>query len=76
MQLSVQFWSCFFVLPSVQAETAAQRGYRLLTTKAYLPADFDQKVFDEVWRQWPEPLRSRAGVWVLQQGSVLDAKPN
>ncbi|MEQ8787110.1 MAG: c-type cytochrome [Pirellulaceae bacterium] len=43
------------------AETAAERGYRLLTEKAYIPeADFDQETFDNVWRVWPEPLRSEA----------------
>lgn len=41
-------------------ESLAERGYRLLTTKAYLPADFDQQVFDELWKTWEEPLRSRA----------------
>lgn len=35
-------------------------GYRLLTEKAYLPADFDQEVFDQLWQTWPEPLRSQA----------------
>lgn len=42
------------------AETQVERGYRLLTTKAYLPADFDQEVFDELWKCWEEPLRSQA----------------
>lgn len=42
------------------AETAAERGYRWLTTKAYLPPDFDQEVFDELWKAWEEPLRSQA----------------
>ncbi|HEX7378415.1 MAG TPA: cytochrome c [Pirellulales bacterium] len=42
------------------AETAAQRGYRWLTTKTYLPPDFDQEVFDELWKAWEEPLRSQA----------------
>ena len=37
-----------------------QRGYRLLTETAYLPPDFDQETFDQVWRQWPEPLRAQA----------------
>lgn len=41
-------------------ETAAERGYRLLTTKAYLPADFSQETFDALWQAWPEPLRSQA----------------
>src|SRR5262245_34821894 len=38
----------------------AHRGYELLTTKAYLPPDFDQATFDEVWKTWEEPLRSQA----------------
>jgi len=42
------------------AETPAERGYRLLTTKSYLPPDFDQEVFDELWRTWEEPLRTHA----------------
>jgi len=41
-------------------ETAAQRGYRLLQSKTYLPPDFDQQVFDELWKTWPAPLRQRA----------------
>src|SRR5262245_41533892 len=40
--------------------TSAERGYRLLVDKAYLPPDFDQETFDAVWKQWPEPLRSQA----------------
>lgn len=42
------------------AETQIERGYRLLTTKTYLPADFDQATFDELWKCWEEPLRSQA----------------
>lgn len=41
-------------------DEAAMRGYRVLTEMAVLPADFSQDVFDEVWRSWPEPLRSEA----------------
>jgi len=40
--------------------TAAERGYELLLEKAYLPADLNQRIFDQLWRDWPEPLRSRA----------------
>lgn len=39
---------------------AAEEGERLLRTKAYLPADFDQEVFDALPSVWEEPLRSRA----------------
>lgn len=38
----------------------AARGYELLTTKAYLSPDFDQEVFDQLWKTWEEPLRSQA----------------
>ncbi|MFN3189368.1 MAG: hypothetical protein ACE361_02505 [Aureliella sp.] len=35
-------------------------GYRLLTTKAYLPAHFDEESVANVWKAWPEPLQSMA----------------
>jgi len=38
----------------------SDEGYDLLRSKAYLPADFDQEVFDALWTTWPEPLRGRA----------------
>ncbi|MCA9271239.1 MAG: cytochrome c [Planctomycetales bacterium] len=42
-------------------ETAAARGYRWLTEKPYLPADLDEAMFVELWRQWPEAdLRAQA----------------
>jgi hypothetical protein len=41
-------------------ETPAQRGYRHLLEKPYLTPDFDQTVFDELWKTWEEPLRSKA----------------
>ena len=39
---------------------SAARGYQLLTTKPYLPPDFDQQVFDELWKSWPKDLRNQA----------------
>ena len=39
---------------------AAARGWTVLRTRAYLPADLDQEVFDELWTTWEEPARSRA----------------
>ena len=53
--------------PVKQVESAAQRGYRLLTEKPFLPADFDQEVFDHTWKTWPEPLRSQAAKSSLDQ---------
>ena len=42
------------------ADEAALRGYEKLTESAFLPSDFDQETFDQVWISWPEPLRSEA----------------
>lgn len=39
---------------------AAKRGYHTLRHKPFLPADFDDDVFAELWKRWPEPLRSNA----------------
>jgi len=39
---------------------ATARGLELLLSQAYLPADLDQQVFDELWTTWEEPARSRA----------------
>ena len=35
-------------------------GYQLLSTKPFFSPDFDQEVFDELWKTWEEPLRSQA----------------
>jgi mono/diheme cytochrome c family protein len=51
-------WAC--ACPAIVAAADAARGRELLLEKAYLPADFDQDVFDELWTLWPEPLRGRA----------------
>ncbi len=42
------------------SETPAERGYRWLRTRPYLPADFDQEVFEQLWKVWPEDERARA----------------
>jgi mono/diheme cytochrome c family protein len=38
----------------------ADRGLDHLLHRGYLPADFDQEVFDSLWTTWEEPLRSQA----------------
>lgn len=43
-----------------EGETAAQRGYRLLTTKPYQPADFTATIFNDVWKTWPPAERAAA----------------
>jgi mono/diheme cytochrome c family protein len=50
-------------LPTTAAESRVgdpARGRELLLSRAYLPADLDEEVFDELWTTWEEPLRSRA----------------
>lgn len=42
------------------ADGDPERGWELLLSRGYLPADLDQEVFDALWTVWPEPLRSRA----------------
>ena len=39
---------------------SAERGYHWLTEKAYLPPDFDQEVFDELWTVWEPALKAKA----------------
>ncbi len=46
--------------PAGDEAPSAERGYHLLTRKAYIPPDFDQETFDQVWRVWPYTLREQA----------------
>ena len=54
----------FIVITPVYAEgeiTAnSQAGWEVLTTHRFLPPDFDDEVFTELWTVWPEPERSEA----------------
>jgi len=38
----------------------SERGLQLLLEKPYLPPDFDEETFSQVWKVWPEPLRTEA----------------
>ena len=55
--------------PAVRGEDSprAARGWNHLLERAYLPADFDQEVFDELWTTWEEPLRSRAAAAPVEE---------
>jgi mono/diheme cytochrome c family protein len=46
---------------SVARMTPAERGYHWLITKPFLPPDFDQETFDNLWTVWPADLREKAG---------------
>lgn len=54
------FASVILLVSSARAEIPVERGYRFLLDKPYLTPDFDQQVFDELWKTWEEPLRSKA----------------
>ncbi len=41
-------------------QPSAERGYRLLRTKAYLPPDFTQEQFENLWTVWPAEKRQAA----------------
>ncbi len=43
-----------------RADDAVGQGRTHLLARSYLPADFDQEIFDTLWTTWEEPLRSRA----------------
>lgn len=45
---------------AVLAESAAERGYRVLTELPLLPSDFSQSTFDQIWRSWPKHLQDEA----------------
>jgi mono/diheme cytochrome c family protein len=45
---------------AVPAADGPGRGLTHLLSKPYLPADFDQEVFDQLWTTWEEPLKSQA----------------
>ncbi len=46
--------------PEPRFATRAERGQWLLLNKAFLPPDFDQETFDQLWQRWEEPARSEA----------------
>jgi mono/diheme cytochrome c family protein len=45
---------------AAEAETAAERGYRILTKKAFGKPVLTEADFDQLWNVWPEELRSKA----------------
>ncbi len=58
-------WTC--APTSALAEDAVSRGYRVLTEQPTLSSDFNQKVFDQTWQSWPQPLRDEAEKSTLEQ---------
>jgi hypothetical protein len=60
ISLLIGLFLCAASVAAKEPNPAAERGYKFLTQKIYLPPDFTQEVFDEAWKQWPEPLRAQA----------------
>ena len=56
------FWADGAVASENGEPSAADRGYRFLIEKAYLPPDFDQETFDQLWKVWPPDLQEQAKV--------------
>lgn len=48
------------VEPAAADAASPAAGWNVLRTHAFLPADFDDEVFDRLWTVWPEPDRSTA----------------
>lgn len=63
-QISVWLVGLLAMLPASSnvgaTEPDAAAGYDHLINKTYLPPYFDQETFDNLWRIWPEPLKSQA----------------
>ena len=62
VRVAITGFFCFAFAAFAHGDTEpdAATGLGLLLNKAYVPAAFDQETFDDVWRSWEEPLRSRA----------------
>ena len=45
---------------SKQAVDLADQGLGLILNKRFLPPDFDQETFDEIWKSWPADLANSA----------------
>src|SRR5436189_1019289 len=57
---AISFFANVVLAGDRSPETPAERGYHTLTTKAFLPADFDQEIFENLWKTWPAELRDKA----------------
>jgi mono/diheme cytochrome c family protein len=53
------------------ALTPAERGYKLLRTSPYAPAEFTVELFDRLWEFWPAELKRQAAEASLEQRRQL-----
>jgi mono/diheme cytochrome c family protein len=54
------FFGLVATATAAEPQSAAARGYENLRTHQYLPPDFDEEIFAQLWTVWPEPERTRA----------------
>lgn len=56
------FLTVMLAASGVASEPVApvERGYHWIRTRGYLPADFDQQIFDQLWTSWPDEQRAAA----------------
>ncbi len=60
--------------PRDRPDTARQdivEGRGLILNYCFLPRDFHQSTFDELWKDWPEPLRTKAERASRQQRTAM-----
>ena len=58
--LSIVLATCGGVRTATAEESPTERGFRYLTTKAYLTPDFDQETFDRLYTVWEPDARQAA----------------
>ncbi len=56
---------------AVSSQSDSQAGLDLILNHRFLPRDFHQSTFDELWKDWPEPLRSQAAQASQEQRTRL-----
>jgi len=49
-------------------------GLQKLLSRSYLPPDFDQDVFDELWTTWEKPLRRKASEATIEERRRMTMK--
>lgn len=58
--LSLTARSALAEVPKPREPGRPLRGYELLIRQPFLPPDFDEAVFNDVWQSWPKPLQDQA----------------
>lgn len=46
--------------PTSSNQSIAEDGLNIILNRTFLPTDFDQETFDQIWKVWPKELREKA----------------